>query len=158
MNRLILGTLVGAILGRGRSGGLGGAVRGLGGRGALVAMLLPYAMQWIQRNGGVGAVLKRFQEKGYSRQAASWLGTGDNEAIDPQAIDEVVDTQELSRLSQQLGVPPEDVRQSFAQALPEIVNQLSPHGQLKDDADRVIDDSLPDLQEEARQLRLQPHD
>ena len=126
MNRLILGSLVGAVLGRGRSGALGGAARGLGGRGAIIAMLLPYAMQWIQRNGGVGAVLKRFQEKGDSRQTASWLGKGDNEPIDAQAIDDLVDPQELSQLSQKLGLPQQELRQSLADALPEIVDQLSP--------------------------------
>src|SRR4051794_37572499 len=60
------GLLGGMIAGRALGGGRGMAGRGgFGGRGALIAMLLPLAMQWVQRNGGVGAVLDRFRQKGY---------------------------------------------------------------------------------------------
>ena len=41
----------------------------------------------MQRNGGLGAVLGKFQQKGYSQQAASWVSTGENEALPQQAID-----------------------------------------------------------------------
>ncbi|MBC5764612.1 YidB family protein [Ramlibacter albus] len=154
MNKLILGPLLGAILGRRMGGGALGRA-GLGGRGAIVAMLLPYAMQWIQRNGGVGAVLKRFQEKGYSRQTASWVATGDNEVIDERAVEEVIGQNELTRLSQQLGVPEQEVKQDLAAALPEIVNQLTPQGLLGDDADRMLGDSLPAIEQEVQQARLE---
>lgn len=157
MNRLILGPLLGAILGRRLGGGTLGR-SALGGRGAIVAMLLPYAMQWIQRNGGIGAVLKRFQDKGYSRQAASWVATGDNEVIDERAVEEVVGREELSRLSQQLGVPEDEVKQDLAAALPEIVHQLTPQGVAGPEADRLLDDSLPAIEQEVQQAHLaQPH-
>jgi uncharacterized protein YidB (DUF937 family) len=153
MNKLILGPLLGAILGR--RAGVGARGRSaLGGRGAIIAMLLPYAMQWIQRNGGLGAVLKRVQEKGYSRQAASWVATGDNEVIDERAVEDIVGRDELSRLSQQLGVPEDEVKQDLAAALPEIVNQLTPQGLAGPEADRLLDESLPDIEQEVQQAHL----
>ena len=138
-----LGDMLGGLLGRntgggGGLGGLGGASSGSGGKGALIAMLLPLAMQWVQRSGGVGALLQRFQQKGYSQQAASWVSTGPNEALEPQAVSDVVGMDELSRLSQQLGVSHEEVSSGMAQILPEVVNHLTPQGHVPDDSDDVL--------------------
>ena len=141
-----LGDVLGGILGRstgsggglGGLGGLSGATSGLGGKGALLSMLLPLAMQWVQRNGGVGALLQRFQQKGYTQQAASWVSTGPNEELAPQAVNDVVGMGELSRLSQQLGVSHEEVSSGMAQILPEVVNHLTPQGNVPDNSDEVL--------------------
>ena len=145
-----LSDLLGGMLGGGaapagsapeRSSPLGG-----GSGGALLAMLLPLALQWVQRNGGIGAVLGKFQQKGYSQQAASWVSTGDNEAMPQQAVDDVVGLDELSRLSQQLGVPQQEVADGLAQILPEVVNQLTPQGEVSGDVDDVLRDGMVELQ------------
>lgn len=176
MNNSVLGQVLGSVFGNamrtragGGSGGAGlGAILGsvLGARGssptgrgsplggALIGMLLPLAMQWVQRNGGIGAVLQRARQKGYGPQAASWVSTGPNSALDPGAIDQLVGTEELSRLSQQLDIPQEQVAQGFAEILPEMVDQLSPGGELPADADGVLDDGLAELQQLMRESPL----
>ena len=153
-----LGDLLGGLMGGGAGqggnrpadlgglGGLGGGMAGMGQSGsgmgnkggALMLLLLPLAMQWVQRNGGIGGVLERFKNKGYSQQAASWVSTGANEELEPQAVSDVVGTEELSRLSQQLGVSQEEVSSGMAQILPEVVNQLTPQGGVPDDGDEVL--------------------
>ena len=147
-----LGDLLGGMLGRstgsgGGLGGLGGATSGMGGKGALMSMLLPLAMQWVQRNGGVGALLQRFQQKGYSQQAASWVSTGPNEELAPQAVHDVVGMDELSRLSQQLGVSHEEVSAGMAQILPEVVNHLTPEGNVPDNSDDVLSRGMSMLEQ-----------
>ena len=148
-----LGAVLGGMLGGSRSPAGRGSVLG-GGGGALIGMLLPLAMQWVQSNGGIGAVLDRVRQKGYSKQAASWVSTGPNDAIDSQAIGELVGNDELSRLSQQLQVPQDEVASGFAEILPEMVNQLTPDGQLAPDADGVFDDGLAELQALMREQPL----
>ena len=147
-----LGDLLGGLMGGGAGQGgnrpadLGGLGRdqgqsgsGMGNKGgALMLLLLPLAMQWVQRNGGIGGVLERFKSKGYSQQAASWVSTGENEELQPQAVNELMGTEELSRMSQQLGVSQEEVSSSMAQILPEMVNQLTPQGGVPDDGDEVL--------------------
>ena len=128
-----LGGILGGALGGGGSRG------GLGGRNAMLALLLPLAMQWVQRNGGIGNVLQRANQRGYGRQASSWVGTGDNEPLEPGAIDDMVGRDEVMRMSQQLGVPEQDVREGFAEILPEMVDRLSPEGRMPQDADQVLD-------------------
>jgi len=150
-----LSDLLGGILGGGRAPAGAATERNAplgGGGGALLAMLLPLAMQWVQRNGGLGAVLGKFQQKGYSQQAASWVSTGENEAMPPQAIDDVVGLDELSRLSQQLGVPQQEVADGLAQILPEVVHQLTPQGEVADDADDVLTEGLSELETLLRRL------
>ena len=117
----------------------------LAGKGALMAMLLPLAIQLIQRNGGVGGLLDQFKQAGHGQQVASWVSTGDNEPIDAQAVGEVVGQDELSRLSQQLGVPSDQVAGGLAQLLPQVVNQLSPAGDVPSDADDVLTSALSSL-------------
>jgi len=151
-----LGDLLGGLMGGGAGqggnrpadlGGLGGlgmgqrqGGSGMGNKGgALMLLLLPLAMQWVQRNGGIGGVLERFQNKGYSQQAASWVSTGENEELQPQAVNELMGTEELSRMSQQLGVSQEEVSSGMAQILPEMMNQLTPQGGVPDDGDEVLD-------------------
>jgi len=146
-----LGDLLGGLMGGGAGqggnrpadlGGMAGLSQGGSGMGnkgsALMLLLLPLAMQWVQRNGVIGGVLERFQNKGYSQQAASWVSTGANEELQPQAVSDVVGADELSRLSQQLGVSQEEVSSGMAQILPEMMSQLTPQGGVPDDGDEVL--------------------
>ena len=148
-----LGDMLGGLMGRGSAsaGGLdslGGSSDGSagGGKGALMAMLLPLAMQWVQRSGGVSAVLQRFQQKGYSQQAASWVSTGANEELPAEAVGEVVGTDELSQLSQQLGVGRDEVETGMAQILPQVVNHLTPDGEVPHDSGDVLSRGMSALQ------------
>lgn len=149
-----LGDLLGGVLGGGgASSASQGSRSGLGG-GALIGMLLPLAMQWVQRNGGLGAVLNRVQQKGYTRQASSWVSTGPNQSLNAEEIDDVVGAEELSRMSQQLGMPREDVAQGFAEIFPAMVDELTPEGQVTPDADSKLGQGLSQLEDLMRNLPL----
>ncbi|HEX7891348.1 MAG TPA: YidB family protein [Ramlibacter sp.] len=159
------GALGGAVLG-GMLGGRRGpagvpAGRGMGSnRTALMLMLLPMAMRWVQRNGGMGAVLDRFRQKGYGSQMQSWVSTGDNQPLDERAVEQVVGQQDLQEMAQRLGVPEEEVRQAFAEVMPEMVNQLTPDGRLEAQADDVLDEGRQALEkeiEDAQQREASPH-
>lgn len=159
------GALGGAVLGGmlgGRRGPMGvPAGRGMGSnRTALMLMLLPLAMRWVQRNGGMGAVLDRFRQKGYGAQMQSWVSTGDNQALDERAVEQVVGQQDLQEMAQRLGVPQEDVRQAFAEVMPEMVNQLTPEGRLEPQADEVLEEGRQALEKEIEDVQhreVSPH-
>ncbi|MDP3759522.1 MAG: YidB family protein [Ramlibacter sp.] len=143
--------MLGGMLGRGA--GAAGGRRGLGGNHTLLlAMLLPYAMKWVQRNGGVGGVLERFRQKGLAQQADSWVSTGSNQALRAEEADEVVGGEELSRLAQQLGVPEREVALGFAEIVPELVDQLSPAGEVPPEADDALDAGRAEIEKELSAL------
>jgi uncharacterized protein YidB (DUF937 family) len=144
-----LGGALGSVFGRSAQDEGGSSVGGgapLAGKGAILAMLLPLAMQWVQRNGGVGAVLDRFRQQGHGQQVASWVSTGQNEPVSASAVSDVVGDDELSRLSQQLGVPQDEVAHGFAQILPQVVNHLTPQGDVPGDADDVLGAGLASIE------------
>ncbi|WP_427912253.1 YidB family protein [Ramlibacter sp. MMS24-I3-19] len=149
------GVAMGSVLG----GMLGGARRPDAGvpasrggvrmnRTALLVMLLPLAMRWVQRNGGVGAVLDKFKQQGYGRHAQSWVDTGQNDSLDDKAVQQVVGQDELRQMAQKLGVPEQDVAQAFAEIMPEMVDKLSPGGRVPQEADDVLDEGRQHLEKE----------
>ena len=50
---------------------------------------------------------------------------------------------ELQQMAQRLGVPEHEVAQAFAEIMPEMVDKLSPEGQLPQHADEVLEDGRP---------------
>lgn len=153
---IAMGSILGGMLG-GRRGPMGMPARrgGLGGnRTALLVMLLPLAMRWVQNNGGMGAVLDRFRQKGYTKQAQSWVATGENQPLDEQAVEQVVGHSELQQMAQKMGVPEQEVAQAFAEIMPEMVDQLSPEGQIPREADEVLDESTRTLEKEIEDVQF----
>ena len=122
-------------------------------------MLLPLAMRWVQKNGGMNAVLERFRQKGMGAQAQSWMSTGANEPIDEQSVQQVVGADELRQMAQRLGVPEEQVARAFAEIMPQMVDKITPDGQLPPHADSVLDESTRTLEKEIEdvQFREVPH-
>lgn len=146
-----LGGILAGMVGRGRTTAPGR--RGLGGnQGLLLALLLPYAMRWVQRNGGVGAVLERFRQKGLGPHADSWVSTGANHLLRAEEADQVIGGEEISRVAHQLGVPESEVADGFAEIMPEMVDKLSPEGQVPPEADDALEAGRSELEKELSQL------
>jgi uncharacterized protein YidB (DUF937 family) len=126
--------------GAGRTGlpgfGLNAGAGGLGGLGALAGL------------GGLGALLQRFQQKGYGDQAQSWVSTGENQPIEPDAVSNVFDGNELSQIASQAGVSEDEARTGLSQLLPHVVDHLTPLGELPepDQLLSTLDDAERELQ------------
>jgi len=139
-----LGGMLGNVLG-GRTGGSDAGDPAAGGKGAMLAMLLPLAMEMIQRNGGVGAVLDKFKQQGLGPQVNSWISTGANQQVSPDAVTNAVGADEVARMAQQLGVPQDEVAGGLAHILPHVVNHLTPDGNVPADADATLNAGLSSL-------------
>jgi uncharacterized protein YidB (DUF937 family) len=137
-----LGGLLGTMGGAGGMGGLGGAggmgrsmgsMSGAGGMGAL---------------GGLGALLELFQQKGYGEQVQSWVGTGQNKPIAPDALSQIFGGDQLTQIASQAGVSEDEARMGLAALLPQVVDQLTPQGQLPepDQLSSTLDDFARQLQ------------
>ena len=146
--------LAGALRNRQQPAGVPGGAHPYGNRTALLMMLLPLAMRWVQKNGGVGAVLDRFHQQGFGKQAQSWVHTGDNDGIDGNAVQQVVGGSELQQMAQRLGVPEQEVAQAFAEIMPQMVDKLTPQGQVPPHADAVLEESRDTLEKEIQDVQF----
>ena len=80
--------------------------------------------------GGLGGLLKQFQQNGFGDAINSWIGTGSNDAITPGQISKAIDPSIIDALAQRFGLPKEQISQILSQLLPKTVDQLTPEGRL----------------------------
>ncbi len=122
----VIGMLAsGAARGGGMSGGLGG---GLG--GALGSALGGGAAQGGAQGGGLGALLERFQAAGMGDIANSWVSSGQNMPLSSDQFSQVLGQQQVSDLASKFGLSTGDLSAQMSQALPQVVDRLTPDGRL----------------------------
>jgi uncharacterized protein YidB (DUF937 family) len=56
-------------------------------------------------------------------------------------------------MAERLGVPEQEVAQAFAEIMPEMVDKLSPEGQLPGEADEVLDEGASTLEKEIQDVQ-----
>ena len=80
--------------------------------------------------GGLGGLLKQFQEKGLGDAINSWINTGPNKSVAPGQISQALGPEVIDALSQRTGIPKEQIGQILSQILPKAVDQLTPEGRM----------------------------
>jgi uncharacterized protein YidB (DUF937 family) len=144
----ILGGVLGGNAGGPMSGQLGNAPGGtLGGAGTQAQNpLLLMALQLLQQNGGIQGILAKLQQAGYGQQAQSWIGTGANLPIDSRAVQQVFGQGQLGQIAQQLGISPDQASDGVSQMLPQVVDQMTPAGQIPENHGDLVNEALAILQ------------
>jgi uncharacterized protein YidB (DUF937 family) len=145
----ILDALIGNVLGSALGGNqrqdpLGSVLGGLGGgnRAQSGNLLLQVALLLLQQNGGLEGVLGRFRQGGLGQQADSWVSTGQNMNISADQLQQVFGSSTMNDLASQLGMPQEQAGSTMAHLLPELINQLTPQGQIPQNGDDEIAQGL----------------
>ena|SRR2546422_11206252 len=92
--------------------------------------LVTVALQLIQQNGGLGGILSKFEHGGMAEEVGSWIGTGANMPISGNQLQEILGTGTIGQIAQQLGLSHGDASAGLAQVLPQIVDHLTPSGQV----------------------------
>jgi len=104
--------------------------------------LLAAAMSMLQQSGGLGGVLEMLRTSGLGAHADSWVGTGANMAVSGDQLHQVFGESALGSVASRLGMPQGQASTAMAQILPELINQLTPNGQIPDNAGDLISRGL----------------
>jgi uncharacterized protein YidB (DUF937 family) len=150
----ILDSVAGGSLGRSPLGQLTGSGAG----NSVLTALLPVVLSLLSQRGGsvagstdglagLGGLLDQFRQKGYGDHADSWVGTGENQPLPPHAVSEVIGDDQIAQMAQQAGVSTDEARNGLSQLLPQVVDHLTPDGQVPP-TDRMlssVDDYLKRL-------------
>lgn len=102
-----------------------------GGKGALVAAVL----QMVQNHGGIQGLLQAFQQQGMGDAVQSWISTGQNQQVSPEQIDQALGHEQLQQVARQAGISHEQASSGIASLLPEIIDKLTPNGQVPQQGD-----------------------
>ena len=112
---------------------VGGLLGGQGGQSDPKAALLQAAIGMIQNHpGGLQGLMGQFQQAGLAEHVASWVGSGANQAITADHVQQALSGDQLQAVAQQAGMDPSQASQGLASLLPEIVNHLTPNGGMPD--------------------------
>lgn len=132
-----LGSILGSVLGSQSQAQSKGGFN----KSALLLALLPIVLGYIQSNGGLSGVLAKFSGNGLDNKAKSWVNIDtDNDGLDAKDVLGLFGQDEISKVSQQVGASQEQVCQGIAELLPQVVNDLTPHGDVKADEAKANDE------------------
>ncbi len=92
------------------------------------SILISALMGLLANQGGISGLVQRFAGSGLGDIANSWIGTGPNKPVTPQQVQQGLGQDTINQLSQQTGVAPEDVKAHLSQVLPQVVDRLTPQG------------------------------
>lgn len=81
-------------------------------------------------NDGLQGIVTTMRSNGMGKQAQSWVANGKNLPISGADVKRMVDPSALSRTAKQQGMTPDELADHVARALPQLVDQATPNGQV----------------------------
>jgi uncharacterized protein YidB (DUF937 family) len=96
--------------------------------------MLQMIMGLMQESGGLAGLMDMLSKNGLGQQAASWVGSGNNESVTADQLGQALGSGPLAALAGKFGIDPLELSGKLAQYLPEAVNQLTPEGRLPHNA------------------------
>jgi uncharacterized protein YidB (DUF937 family) len=80
--------------------------------------------------GGLSGLVQQFQNNGLGSVIQSWVSTGPNQPITAQQIQQALGSDRVKQIAARIGLDPNVVSQKLSTILPQIVNHLTPNGQV----------------------------
>jgi uncharacterized protein YidB (DUF937 family) len=117
---------------RGMPGQMRAAPGGGGGLGDILGQVLGGAAGGGASAGGLASILAQLQSAGFGEQADSWVGPGANKPIPPDAMAQIFGRDGLDQISRRAGLTEEETSRGLSQLLPEVVDRVTPGGEVPD--------------------------
>ncbi|AMW78709.1 hypothetical protein AMD27_07300 [Acinetobacter sp. TGL-Y2] len=125
-----LGGILGSVLGGLTGGQAQNSAPKAGGFNAqsLLIAVVPLVLGWIQKNGGLQGALDQLKGQGLNSQVDDWVSTGPgaNANINPQAVQNLFDQNDVAQVAEKAQVPTQEVYGAISSVLPEIIDSLTP--------------------------------
>jgi len=115
---------------------LAGAV--LGNMGGDKGAMLQIAMDLFKQNDGLEGVLAKFNDAGFTEQAASWVSQGNNLPISAEQIIQVLGRDNIASMAEKLTMSPTDVSAKIAEYLPQAINKMTPNGKVDSNSGNLL--------------------
>ncbi len=80
--------------------------------------------------GGLPGLVQKFQAAGLGGIVNSWIGTGQNEPVSPDQVQDALGNEHVDALANRTGIPADQLLALLAQHLPGLVDKLTPQGEI----------------------------
>ncbi len=81
-----------------------------------------------EKKAQLDGIIGSLKEKGLKDTVASWVGTGENQPINPDKIKEALGVHRIEELAAQAKMKASEVPQALSNLLPQIIDKLTPDG------------------------------
>jgi uncharacterized protein YidB (DUF937 family) len=116
-----------------------GILENLGKLGGESPQLAQAAMSLFSSNdssvggsGGLGGILNALKGQGLEDVVSSWLGGGANKAVSPSQLESALGSDTIAQFASKAGIGGAEASTVLAGLLPQLVDNLSPKGDLPD--------------------------
>lgn len=92
-------------------------------------------LSWINEQGGIAALVEKFQQGGLGGVVESWISSGANHPVSPDQVTSALGSPAVDSLAEKLGIDPQTASNLIAEHLPKVVDTLSPEGQVDSQQD-----------------------
>jgi uncharacterized protein YidB (DUF937 family) len=108
-----------------------------GGESGGSSALLQTVLQLVNnpQTGGLEGLIRSFQQGGLGDIVNSWVANGQNLPVSGEQIEGVLGGSVLQDLAAQLGVSPQQASGSLADVLPQLIDQMTPNGEVPQGGD-----------------------
>lgn len=96
-------------------------------------MLIGLLSQVLGQAGGLSGILAKLQQGGLADAAASWVGTGANQPVSADALGKALGPDLMGMITGALGTSQQQASSTMADLLPDVIDRLTPQGQLPQD-------------------------
>ncbi len=114
---------------------LDGIIKGIGGKffgGAEQGGIMEQVLGLINnpQTGGLSGLVEQFTSKGMGGLVSSWIGTGENQPVSGEQIEQTFGKDKIQEIAQKLGISGADASGGLAALLPQMIDKLTPEGKL----------------------------
>lgn len=93
--------------------------------------LLGHVLDMVQNHpGGVSGMVQSLNAGGLGSLVSSWIGTGQNLPVSADQIESALGSGPIADLAAKAGISPDQAKAAISQLLPQVIDKLSPNGQL----------------------------
>jgi uncharacterized protein YidB (DUF937 family) len=89
----------------------------------------------LAQSGGLQGLANKFAQSGQENAFQSWVGTGENQPISNNQIQNALGSEQVNAIATRMGVDPAVASTFLAEYLPKIVDKLTPAGKIDPTAD-----------------------
>ena len=86
-----------------------------------------------KQEGGLSGLVDKLKGSGLGDQVSSWIGTGENKAVDSTQLSSALGGDVVKNIASKLGISQDEAANGVAGALPEVVDKLTPNGKIETD-------------------------